>query len=134
MRRKILVVDDNPDLLGLVCLSLIKAGFTIGTATNGVDALKKAHSVSPDLVILDVVMPELDGFAVCETLRENPATASVPILMLTGLQSHISRQLGLESGATDYMTKPFDPEQLVSKVEQLLCQPPVTSKGSAKRG
>ena len=113
----------------MVCLSLIKAGFTIGTATNGVDALKKAYSVSPDLVILDVVMPELDGFAVCETLRENPATASVPILMLTGLQSHISRQIGLESGATDYMTKPFDPEQLVSKVEQLLCQPPAPPKG-----
>jgi DNA-binding response OmpR family regulator len=107
---------------------LIKAGFTIGTATNGVDALKKARSVSPDLIILDVVIPELDGFAVCETLRGNPATASVPILMLTGLRSHISRQTGFDSGATDFITKPFDPEQLVSKVEELLCQSSVPSK------
>ena len=134
MRSKILVVDDNTELLGLVCLSLLKSGFTIGTATNGLEALKKAKSVSPDLIIMDVVMPDLDGFAVCETLRENPATAAVPILILSGLQSHISRQTALESGASGYLTKPFDPEQLIAKVEELLCQASVASKAPAKTG
>ena len=96
------------------------AGFAIGTAANGIDALKKARTVSPDLILLDVMMPGLDGFAVCETLRGNPATASIPILMLTGLCSHISQLVAFESGATDYLIKPFNPEELVSKVEKLL--------------
>ena len=68
MRRKILVVEDDPDQLEVISLNLKNAGFAIGTATNGIDALKKANSVSPDLIVLDVMMPELDGFAVCETL------------------------------------------------------------------
>jgi DNA-binding response OmpR family regulator len=123
MRRKILVVEDDPDQLEVISLNLKNAGFAIGTATNGIDALKKANSVSPDLIVLDVMMPELDGFAVCETLRENPGTASVPILMLTGLCSHISRLVGFEAGATDYLIKPFDPDNLVSKVEKLLHHP-----------
>jgi len=134
MRKKILVVEDDPDQLEVVRFTLKNAGFAIGTATNGIDALKKAQTVSPDLMILDVMMPELDGFAVCETLRGNPATASIPILMLTGLCSHISRLVGYESGATDYVIKPFDSEQLVSKVEKLLYQPSEASKTPGKPG
>ena len=120
MRRKVLVVEDDPDQLEVTRLSLKAAGFAIGTASNGIDALKKAQTVSPDLILLDVMMPGLNGFAVCETLRENPATASIPILMLTGLCSHISQLVAFESGATDYLIKPFVPEELISKVEKLL--------------
>jgi DNA-binding response OmpR family regulator len=134
MQKKILVVEDDPDQLEVVRFTLKNAGFAVGTATNGIDALKKAQTVSPDLIILDVMMPELDGFAVCETLRGNPATASIPILMLTGLCSHISRLVGYESGATDYVIKPFDAEQLVSKVEKLLYQPSGASKVPDKSG
>jgi DNA-binding response OmpR family regulator len=128
MQRKILVVEDDPDQLEAIRTNLKEAGFDTGTATNGVEALEKAHSVSPDLIVLDVMMPELDGFAVCVTLREDSATASIPILMLTGLCSYISQLAGIESGANDYMVKPFDPEQLVSKVNALLCQPAASSK------
>jgi two-component system alkaline phosphatase synthesis response regulator PhoP len=120
MRRKVLVVEDDPDQLEVTRLSLKAAGFAIGTAATGIDALKKAQTVSPDLILLDVMMPGLDGFAVCEILRENPATASIPILMLTGLCSHISQLVAFESGATDYLIKPFVPEELISKVEKLL--------------
>ena len=134
MRKKILVVEDDPDQLEVIRFTLKNAGFAIGTATNGIDALKKAKTVSPDLIMLDVMMPELDGFAVCETLRGNPATASIPVLMLTGLCSHISRLVAYESGATDYVIKPFDAEQLVSKVEKLLDQSSGTSKAPGKPG
>jgi DNA-binding response OmpR family regulator len=120
MRRKVLVVEDDPDQLEVTRLSLKAAGFAIGTASNGIDALKKAQTVAPDLILLDVMMPGLNGFAVCETLRENPATASIPVLMLTGLCSHISQLVAFESGATDYLIKPFVPEELVAKVEKLL--------------
>jgi DNA-binding response OmpR family regulator len=120
MRKKILVVEDEPDQLEVIRFTLKNAGFAVGTATNGIEALKKAQTVSPDLIIMDVMMPELDGFAVCETLRANPATAAIPILMLTGLCSHISRLVAYESGATDYAIKPFDADELVSKVEKLL--------------
>ena len=123
MRGKILIVDDDPDQVDLVRVSLKEAGFAIGTATDGVDALKKARSMSPDLIVLDLMMPEMDGFTVCETLREHPATASVPIIILTGMTSQMSRLTGLESGANDYLIKPFDPNQLISKVEGLLCRP-----------
>ena len=134
MRKKILVVEDDPDQLEVIRFTLKNAGFAIGTATNGIDALKKAQTVSPDLIMLDVMMPELDGFAVCKTLRGNPATASIPILMLTGLCSHISRLVAYESGATDYVLKPFDSEQLVSKMEKLLYQPSGASKAPGKPG
>ena len=127
MRKKILIVDDDPDQREMIHSSLKEAGFEISTATNGVEGLEKARSESPDLIILDVMMPKMDGFAVCVTLREDAATASIPILMLTGLCSYISQLTGFESGATDYLVKPFESEQLVSKVEALLCQPSVSS-------
>jgi DNA-binding response OmpR family regulator len=120
MRRKVLVVEDDPDQLEATRMSLKAAGFAIGTAANGIDALKKARRGSPDLILLDVMMPGMDGFTVCETLRENPATASIPVLMLTGLCSHISQLVAFDAGATDYLIKPFFPKELVSKVEKLL--------------
>lgn len=121
-------MEDSPDQLEVIRSNLKDAGFDIGTATNGFEGLKKAHTESPDLIILDVMMPELDGFAVCATLREDTATASIPVLMLTGLCSYISQLTGIESGASDYLVKPFEPDQLVSKVEALLCQPPASAK------
>jgi DNA-binding response OmpR family regulator len=120
MRRKILVVEDDPDQLEITRLSLKAAGFAIGTASNGGTALKKTRTWSPDLILLDVMMPGMDGFAVCETLRENPATAAMPVLMLTGLSSHISQLVAFDAGATDYLIKPFATEELISKVEKLL--------------
>jgi len=136
MRRKILVVEDDPDQLEIISLSLKTAGFAIGTAANGTDALVKTRSISPDLIILDLMLPGLNGFDVCESLRRDPATASIPIIMLTGMCSQFGRFAGLESGANDFLLKPFDPDQLVSKVETLLgrlyppANAPIRSTGS----
>jgi DNA-binding response OmpR family regulator len=120
MRRKILVVDDDADTLELLQFSLKKAGYAVGTASDGVEALKKVCSLSPDLILLDLMMPEIDGFGVCETVRCNPLTATIPIIMLTAVTSQLTRFSGLEAGANDYLTKPFSPKQLVSRIEQLL--------------
>jgi DNA-binding response OmpR family regulator len=127
MQRKILVVEDDADQLEIIRLILEKAGFAIGTATNGTDALVKTRSISPDLIVLDLMLPGLNGFDICETLRKNPATASVPIVILTGLCSEFGRLAGLESGASEFLTKPFKVEELVSKVDKLL-----RARGSSK--
>ncbi len=120
MRKKILVVDDDADLVELLSFTLKQAGFAIGTAFDGVEALRKVRSITPDLILLDLMLPKLDGLAVCEILRRNVTTATIPVIMLTGLTGELGRLAGLDSGATDYMTKPFSPRQLVSKVETLL--------------
>ncbi len=120
MRKKLLVVEDNLEMLKLLRLSFNRAGFSTATATNGIEALKKARSVSPDLILLDLVLPELDGFAVCETLRKAPATQRIPIMILTGLTSEFTRLAGLEAGATEFVTKPVSPQYLVSRIEALL--------------
>jgi DNA-binding response OmpR family regulator len=120
MRKKILVVDDDAELVELISFNLKQAGYSIGTASNGVEAIKKTHSLEPDLIVLDVMMPELDGFAVCEILRRDTATATVPIMMLTALSSELGRVAGLGSGASDFVTKPFSPRLLVQRIEELL--------------
>jgi DNA-binding response OmpR family regulator len=120
MRKKILVVEDDADLVELLCFNLKKAGFAIGTATDGVEALKKARSVVPDLILLDLMLPELDGFAVCEILRRDPATATIPVIMLTALSSELARFAGLESGANDYITKPFSVKNLLGRIQSTL--------------
>jgi DNA-binding response OmpR family regulator len=130
MPKKILLVEDNTELLELLCMNCEDAGFSTATATTGVEALEKARSLCPDLIVLDLVLPELDGFAVCETLRKDPATASVPIIMLTGLSSQFSRYAGLESGGTDFFTKPTSPSTLVSRIKHLLRETPQTSTAS----
>ena len=120
MRKKILVVDDDAELVELVSFNLKQAGYTVGTAFDGAEALKKARTLEPDLIVLDVMMPELDGFAVCEILRRDRATASIPIMMLTALSSELGRMAGLGSGASDFITKPFSPRLLVARIEDLL--------------
>ena len=120
MRKKILVVDDDADIVELLSFNLKQAGFAIGTAFDGIEALRKVRSITPDLILLDLMLPKLDGLSVCEILRRNVATASIPVILLTALSGELGRLAGLDSGATDYMTKPFSPRQLVSKVETLL--------------
>src|SRR3981189_2303949 len=120
MTQKILVVDDEPDLVELVAFNLKAEGFEVITARNGVEALDQARGAHPDLIVLDLMLPELDGLAVCEILHRLPATALIPIIMLTAWKSEISRLIGLNTGAEDYLTKPFSPRDLVQRVNQTL--------------
>jgi len=134
MRKKILIVEDNTELLELMRSNLRQAGFATMAATNGLDALKKARSGSPDLILLDLVLPELDGFAVCEHLRRDPATAATPVIMLTGLTSAMTRYAGMESGANEYVTKPASLAHLVSRIEHWLRTQPGDKPQETKPG
>jgi DNA-binding response OmpR family regulator len=120
MKPKILVVDDEPDVIELVAFNLRSAGFDITSAENGEEALRKARLCAPDLVILDLMLPEVDGIDVCKMMRRDPVTAKVPIIMLTAKAAEIDRVLGLEMGADDYVTKPFSPRELVLRVKNLV--------------
>lgn len=117
------MVDDDPEVVELVSFNLKHAGYAIGTASNGLEAIKKARSQAPDLILLDVMMPELDGFEVCEILRRDSTTASIPIMMLTALSGELGRLAGLASGATEFLSKPFSPRLLVKRIENLLKKP-----------
>jgi two-component system phosphate regulon response regulator PhoB len=117
---KILVVDDEPDAVELVEFNLTAAGFSVVVAADGEEAVRKAREDEPDLIVLDVMLPALDGLEVCKLLRRDPATARVPILLLTARAAEIDRVLGLELGADDYVTKPFSPRELVLRVKGLL--------------
>lgn len=117
---KILVVDDEPDVVELIRFNLKAAGHEVLTAQDGEEALKKAKMYVPSLIVLDVMLPEVDGLEICKLLRRDPATAAVPIIMLTAKASEIDRVLGLELGADDYITKPFSPRELVLRIKNLL--------------
>ncbi len=129
MRKKILVVDDDPEVVELVTFNLKKAGFSVGTATDGVEAVRKACSLAPDVILLDLMLPELDGFAVCEVLRRDPVTAAIPIIMVTAWASELARVTGLGTGADEYVTKPFSPRDLVARVQKL-ARPTATRAGT----
>jgi two-component system phosphate regulon response regulator PhoB len=117
---KILVVDDEPDVLELVEFNLRHAGFEVVRAEDGQEALKQARLQVPDLILLDVMLPEVDGLEVCKLLRRDAATRAIPVIMLTAKAAEIDRVLGLELGADDYVTKPFSPRELVLRVRKLL--------------
>ncbi len=119
-RPKVLIVDDEPDAIELISFNLQNAGFQVVTAEDGAVALRKARSAAPDLVVLDLMLPEIDGLEVCKLLRRDPATSAIPILMLTAKASEVDRILGLELGADDYVTKPFSPRELVLRIRKLL--------------
>jgi DNA-binding response OmpR family regulator len=120
MKTKILVVDDEPDALELIEANLQSAGYEAISASNGQQALAKARVAMPALVILDVMLPEVDGLEVCKILRHDPKTATLPIIMLTARTAEIDRVLGLELGADDYITKPFSPRELILRIKNLL--------------
>ncbi|HKX63018.1 MAG TPA: response regulator transcription factor [Verrucomicrobiae bacterium] len=119
-KPKILVVDDEPDAVELVEFNLKANGYDVVTATDGEEALEKARAVIPDLIVLDLMLPEVDGTEVCKILRRDPRTQAIPIIMLTAKAAEIDRVLGLELGADDYVTKPFSPRELVLRVKKLL--------------
>lgn len=115
---KILAVDDEPDLADLMYFHLHRAGYDVTTAANGWEALDQIRRSRPDIILLDLMLPDLDGFGVCEILRRDPATATIPIIIVSAWASPDSRNLGLELGALDYLTKPFSPQELLDRVNR----------------
>ena len=116
-RRRILVVDDEERMVRFIRLNLEHDGFQVSEAFNGKEAIQKMRDLTPDLILLDVMMPDLDGFEVLETIRE---VSNVPVIMLTAKGEEDDRVRGLELGADDYITKPFSPRELVSRVKAVL--------------
>ena len=117
---KILLVDDEPDILEIVGYNLTSEGYQIFTAENGSEAVKKAKKELPNLIILDVMMPEMDGIEACELIRKNPDLQNTLIVFLTARGEDYSQVAGFDAGADDYITKPIKPKVLVSKVKALL--------------
>src|SRR5271169_5210196 len=119
MKTKILVVDDEPEAVELLEFNLTQAGYAVVAAGDGAEALKKARSTLPNLVVLDLMLPEIDGLEVCKMLRRDPATAAIPIIMLTAKAAEVDRIVGLELGADDYVTKPFSSRELVLRINKV---------------
>jgi DNA-binding response OmpR family regulator len=122
MKPKILVVDDEPDALEILGFKLKEAGYVPVFAKDGTRALAAARDERPALIVLDLMLPEVDGLEVCKILRRDATTASIPILMLTARAAEMDRVLGLELGADDYVTKPFSPRELVLRIKKLLAR------------
>jgi len=120
VKARILVVEDEPEALELVQFNLKQAGFEVVTPTDGAAALQQARAAQPSLIVLDLMLPEIDGLEVCKILRRDPSTMAIPIIMLTAKAAELDRVLGLELGADDYVTKPFSPRELVLRVKNLL--------------
>lgn len=118
MSQKVLVVDDEQSIVTLLKYNIEQAGYQVIVAYDGVQALEKVNDEKPDLVVLDVMLPEKDGIEVCKTIRSDKN--QVPILMLTAKDDEFDRVLGLELGADDYMTKPFSPREVVARVKAIL--------------
>ena len=120
MSTRVLVVEDDPDIAELVARYLEKAGYTATRVSSGRDALDAVRAKAPDLIVLDVMLPHVDGLEVCRLLRANDHTANIPIIMLTARAEESERIVGLEMGADDYLAKPFSPNELVARVRALL--------------
>lgn len=115
---RILVIEDNPKMAALIQQGLTEQGYNVDVAHRGHDGHDLAATLAHDLIILDIMLPDIDGFEVCRKLKSADETAAVPVLMLTALSQDENRQKGMECGAVDYMTKPFDPDQLMSMIRR----------------
>ena len=129
-KEKILLVDDEPDALEVLGFKLKEAGFSPIFAKDGARAITAARDERPELIVLDLMLPEVDGLEVCKILRRDPTTAQIPILMLTARAAEMDRVLGLELGADDYVTKPFSPRELVLRIKKLLARAPAAEAQS----
>ena len=127
MRKKILVVDDDPDLVEATSIILKTMKYDVSAAYGGVEGLEKARNEKPDLIVLDVMMPDKDGYNVCRELKADPELSGIPVLLLTAVVSHISttrypQQMGMETEADDFIDKPVEPQVLVERIEALLAK------------
>ena len=125
MARKILIVDDDSDLVEAVTMILKSKKFEVVAAYDGKEGIEKVKTERPDLLVLDVMMPEKDGYTVCRELKSDPKWSHIPILLLTAVASHVpttrfTQQMGMETEADDYIDKPVEPEVLVKRIETLL--------------
>jgi two-component system alkaline phosphatase synthesis response regulator PhoP len=127
MAKKILIIEDDPATSRLVDYSLRHEGYEVITAFNGLEGIRKAKKEAPDLIILDVMLPGLDGFEICHRLRAEPVTAQMPILMFSAKAQEIDKKTGLKVGADDYLPKPAAPAEIVSRAGILLAR----KKGAA---
>ena len=134
MADKILIIDDDPDTIEFLTLILQRLGYQVLVARDGMDALATAHSEKPDLIILDVMMPGLDGFEVARSLRRHPETALTPILMFTAKTQVEDKLAGYEAGVDIYLTKPVHPVELQANIKALLAQRKARTDMLAKRG
>ena len=122
MAKKILVIEDDPAISRLVDYSLRHEGYEVVSALNGLEGIRKAHNEGPDLIILDVMLPGMDGFEICHRLRAEPDTAQLPILMFSAKAQEIDKDTGLKVGADDYLPKPAAPAEIINRVEALLAK------------
>ncbi len=120
MPGRILVVEDEQDVRDLLVLTLRNAGYQTLTADTGPNAVRKAASEVPDLILLDIMLPDMSGTEVCRRIRNEPATANTPIIIVSAKTEEVDKILGLELGADDYVTKPFSPRELVLRINKLL--------------
>ncbi len=118
--KKILVIDDEPDIVDLVCYNLEREGFEVSSAPDGEEALRKIQNEHYGLIVLDLMLPGIQGFDLCRMLRKDPKTEDLPIIMITAKTEDDNRILGLEIGADDYITKPFNPRELAARVKAVL--------------
>ncbi|RJR26231.1 MAG: response regulator [Candidatus Latescibacterota bacterium] len=119
-KGKILVVDDEVNITQILQFSIGAEGFEVLTAQNGEEAIEKARREQPDLIILDIMMPKIDGYEACRILKANPLTRNIPVVLLTAKGREIDKRLGFEVGATDYIVKPFSPNKLIERIHRLL--------------
>lgn len=119
-KGKILVVDDEVNITQILEFSIGSEGYEVITAANGEEAIDKARREQPDLIILDIMMPKIDGYEACRILKTNPLTKNIPVVLLTAKGRDIDKRLGYEVGATDYIVKPFSPNKLIERIHELL--------------
>jgi two-component system phosphate regulon response regulator PhoB len=127
--KSILIIEDEKDILDLIEYHLKQSGFSVVKALDGPSGLERARGEHPNLIILDLMLPEMDGKDICRSLKANPLTQSIPILMLTAKAEEVDRIVGFELGADDYVTKPFSPKELVLRVKAILRRKEVPQEG-----
>ena len=122
-KGKILVVDDEIYIVHILDFSLGMEGYEVVTALDGEQALHKVKSDKPDLVVLDIMMPKLDGYETCKILKNDPETKNIPVILLSAKGRNVDQKMGFQVGADDYITKPFSPRKLVERINMILGQP-----------
>ena len=134
MNKKILVIEDDPSCWRFMEYILQQEGYQVVQAKNGLEGIRKAQSEAPDLIVLDVMLPGIEGFEICRRLRADPQTDQLPILMLSAKAQEMDKNTGLLVGADDYLTKPAAPAAIVSRVEALLAKKKQATKSKEKTG